>query len=137
MYSCKSDNFAVIFQEISGVRLKNLLVEIFSVFRPYNVAMATTTAVMKATKGIVVSDLFCESHGALVVHRKLACVAWRFLRKFSELRKRETAITNPKSAGCLGERQLKLVKKSLKPPSYAGYLYKRYDMQIISYERQI
>jgi len=39
---------------ISGVpRLKNLLAEIFSVFRPYNVAMATTTAVMTATKGIV------------------------------------------------------------------------------------
>ena len=39
-------------------------------FRPYNVAMATTTAVMKATKGIVVSEVFCESRVALVVHRK-------------------------------------------------------------------
>ena len=62
MYSCKSDIFvAVKFQAISGARLKNSLAEIYSVFRPYNVAMATTTAVMKATKGIVVSEVFCES----------------------------------------------------------------------------
>ena len=62
------------FQEISGVRLKNLLVEIFSVFQPCNVAMATTTAVMKATKGIVVSEVFCESRVELIVHRNpLAC----------------------------------------------------------------
>ena len=58
------------FQEISDVRLKNLLVEIFSVFQPCNVAMATTTAVMKATKGIVVSEVFCESRVELIVHRK-------------------------------------------------------------------
>lgn len=71
LYSCKSNIFTVKFQEISGVRrLKNLLVEIFSVFRPYNVAMATTTVVMKATKGIVVSEMFCESRAARKVHRK-------------------------------------------------------------------
>ena len=96
-----------------GVRLKNLLVEIFSVFRPYNVAMATTTAVMKATKGIVVSEVFCESRAVLACVACVACVAWRFLSKLSELRKREIAIKNPKAARSLGERTFKLVKKPI------------------------
>ena len=57
------------FQAMSGAHLKNSRAEIYSVFRLYNVAMATTIAVMRATKGIVVSEVFFESDVPLIVHR--------------------------------------------------------------------
>ena len=69
-YSCKSDISVVKFQAMSGAHLKNSLAEIYSVFRLYNVAMATTIAGMRATKGIVVSEVFFESDVPLIVHRK-------------------------------------------------------------------
>ena len=68
-YSCKSDISVVKFQAMSGAHLKNSLAEIYSVFRLYNVAMATTIAVMRATKGIVVSEVIFESDVPLIVHR--------------------------------------------------------------------
>ena len=60
----------------------------------------------------------------------MACVAWRSLSNLSALRKRGSQITSAKAARSLGEVThgfaaslgLKLVKKSLKPPSYAGLL---------------
>lgn len=50
-----------VFQAISVALPKNLRAEIYSVYPPFNAATATTTAVMKATKGIVVSEVLCES----------------------------------------------------------------------------
>ena len=59
-----------LFQGISVARPRKSRAQIYSVFPPVNVAMATTTVVMKPTKGIVVSEVACVSSMPLLVDNR-------------------------------------------------------------------
>lgn len=59
-----------VLQVISVARPRNSRAEIYSVFPPFNVAMAMTTVAMKATKGIVVSEVVYESSVSLSLHSR-------------------------------------------------------------------